>query len=135
MKRTLIRMTARLGATLFVLCACALAQGFTQTPKSPTPDTLPGKQLIVWTETQKPHPLPASSPEMYQASSQTQTLTGTIVAQGSDLFFAGADRTYRIDNDSGDTEQLRAFIGKNVQISGSVDQGAGSVHVVRIEGR
>lgn len=123
-----------LSATLITLSACAFAQDFTQKPKPPSPDEVPGQQLIVWTETQKPHPLPAASPDMYQASSQTQILTGTVLAHGSDLLFATTDGThYRINNDN--QEELRAFTGKQVQISGALDQAARSVHVVSIEQR
>jgi hypothetical protein len=125
-------MTAWLSATLIALSACAFAQDFTQKPKSPSPDELPGQQLIVWTETQKPHPLPAASPEMYQASSQAQILTGTILAQGSDLLFATTEgANYRINNDN--QQDLRAFAGKNIQIRGTLNQSARSVHVVSIE--
>lgn len=134
MKRASFRMTAWLGATLVVLSTCAFAQDFTQKPKSPSPDRLPGQQLIVWTETQKPHPLPAASPEMYQASSQAQILTGTILAQGPDLLLDTTDRAnYRINNDN--QQELRAFTGKQVQISGTLDQATRSVHVVSIEPR
>lgn len=132
MGRTWTRMTLSLGAALSVLAIGAFAQDFTQKPKAPSPDGLPGQQLIVWTETQKPHPLPASSPEMYQASSQTQMLTGTILAQGPDLLFATADHaSYRINNDN--PEQLKAFAGRQVQVSGNVDQATQSVYLLSIE--
>jgi hypothetical protein len=134
MRRTSLRMTAWLAATLIVLAACAFAQDFTQKPKSPAPDGLRGKQLIVWTETQKPHPLPVTSPEMYRTSSQTQILTGTILAQGPDLLFAATDRAnYRLDKDNDNQEQLRAFAGQKVRISGNVDQATRLVHVLSIE--
>jgi hypothetical protein len=119
---------------LAVFSACACAQDFNPKPKSPSPDELPGKQLIVWTETQKPQPLPVTSPEMYASSSHIQILTGTILAQGSDLLFASSEHVnYRIANDS--QEQLRAVAGKNVRISGNVDQAARSVHLVSIAPR
>jgi hypothetical protein len=131
MRRTNIRMTAWLGATLVALSACAFAQDFTQKPKSPKPDELPGKQLIVWTETQKPHPLPATSPEMYQSTSQTQILTGTILARGSKLFLAGGGADYRLGNE----QAARAFMGKPVRITGKKDQCAGVLYVLEIEQR
>lgn len=122
-------MTAWTGAIL-ILSACAVAQDFTQKPKSPSPNELPGKQLIVWTATQKPKPLPVTSPQTNQASSQTQTLTGTILAYGPDLLFAGADRAnYRIENQ----EELRAFAGQKVRITGNMDQATRSLYVVNIE--
>jgi uncharacterized protein YdeI (BOF family) len=143
MKRTSIRLTTWLSAILAILSACAFAQDFTQNPKSPSPDELPGQQLIVWTATQKPQPIPVTSPETDQASteqastnqgsSQTQVLTGTILAQGSDLLFAASGADYQIDNKN--QEGLRAFNGKQIQISGSVDPYVRSVHVVSIESR
>ncbi len=140
MRRISIRVTLWLGAAVVALSACAFAQDFTQNPKSPAPDELPGQQLIVWTETQKPHPLPVTSPETYQSSSQTQILTGTIVAQGADLLFASANRSsYRIendnDNDNDSQDELRAFTGQKVRISGNVDQASQLVHVLRVEAR
>jgi hypothetical protein len=128
MGRTGIRMT--LGAAVVALSACALAQDFSQKPKSPSSDELPGKQLIVWTETQKPHPIPVTSPERYQASSHPQILTGTILSQGQNLLFATANRAnYRIENQG----RIRAFTGHEVRISGNVDPSTRSVHVVSIE--
>lgn len=136
MRRISIRVTLWLGAAVVALSACAFAQDFTQNPKSPAPDELPGQQLIVWTETQKPHPLPVTSPEMYQTSSQTQVLTGTIVAQGADLLFASANRgSYRIENDNDNQGDLRVFTGQKVRISGNVDQASQLVHVLRVEAR
>jgi hypothetical protein len=138
MKRASFRMTAWLSATLAILSAGAFAQDFTQKPKSPSPDELPGQQLIVWTATQKPQPLPVTSPETdqastAQASSQTQILTGRVLAQGPDLLLASADGSnYRIDNSQ---EELRAFTGRKVQMSGTVNPSARSVHVVAIEPR
>jgi hypothetical protein len=139
MRRTTIRMT--LAAAVVALSACAFAQNFSGTPKSPAPNELPGKQLIVWTETQKPHPLPVISPTMYEASSyqapaHTQILTGTILAQGPDLLLASSNRAnYRINNDNDNQEQLRAFTGKKVRVSGNVDASARSIQVVSIEQR
>jgi hypothetical protein len=142
MRGTEIRTILSLGAAAIALSVCAFAQDFSPKPKSPAPDELPGKQLIVWTATQKPHPIPVTSPEMNQASAhaqthaqtQAETMTGTILAQGPDLLFATANRaTYRIDINNDNQEELRAFTGHKVRISGNVDQAARSVHVLRIE--
>jgi hypothetical protein len=124
-------MAAWMGVTVVAISACAFAQDFTQKPKSPSPDSLPGKQLIVWTETQKPHPLPVSSPEMYRATSPTQILTGTILARGSNLFLARAGADYCVENQ----ETARAFTGKPVRIRGKLDQSSGVVYVLTIEQR
>jgi uncharacterized protein YdeI (BOF family) len=140
MRGTEIRTILSLGAAAFALSVCAFAQDFNPKPKSPASDELPGKQLIVWTATQKPHAIPVTSPEMYQASAHdqthAQTMTGTILSQGPDLLFATANQaSYRIDINHDNQEELRAFTGQKVRISGNVDQAARSVHVLKIEQR
>jgi len=113
------------------------AQDFTQNPKSPAPSELPGKQLIVWSETQKPTPVPATSPapnaarqECSQTARRPQNLSGIILARGSDLFFTAADRpAFLIDNKEGVSE----FAGKRVRVRGSIDAQASVVHVLSIE--
>lgn len=116
-----------------LLATCPLTatgQNFTHKPKSPTPDDLPGKQLIVWSETQKPQPLPASSPERYTVPTQTQVLSGIIVARNSELFLAGADRiAFRITNQ----EQVSEFTGKKVRVTGKLDAHAQILRVLNIE--
>ncbi len=119
-----------LGTALLAPCPLALAQDSTQPPKSSTPDKLPGKQLIVWSETQKPRPMPQSSDEMYPASAKQILVSGMILTQGSDFFLAAANQpAYRIDN----KEQVSVFAGKKVLVSGNVDAGASIVHVLNIQ--
>lgn len=130
MRRTSIRLIGFLAAGLMVASSAAFGQDYNQKPKSPKPDTLPGQQLIVWTETQKPHPVPASSDEMYPAAQQAQVLNGMILAQGSDLFFAVENGpAYRIDN----KDQLGAFAGRKVRIAGNINATANAVRVLAIQ--
>jgi hypothetical protein len=130
MRRTSIRLIGFLATGLVTASPTIFAQDYGQKPKSPTPDALPGQQLIVWTETQKPHPVPGSSDEMYPAAEQAQVLDGTILARGSDLFFAGqSGPAYRIDN----KDQLRAFAGRKVRIVGNINAEANSISVLRIK--
>lgn len=132
MRRRSIRILAYLGSALLAASPFALAQNFSRNPKSPTPDELPGRQLIVWSETQNPRPVPASSEGMYP-SAQIQVLSGVVLTRGSDLFLGVAGGlAYRIDN-SDRKEQVGAFAGRKVRISGNIDAHAIVIHLLTIE--
>jgi hypothetical protein len=129
-RRTGIRIAELLGVTLLVLSSLALAQDLGEPPKAPTPDEMPGTQLIVWTETQKPHPVPETSTEMYAAASQAQLMSGMILAEGSDLFLTRADHpALRIENNEA---TIGALAGEQVRIYGNVDPAAKVVYVLNI---
>jgi hypothetical protein len=133
MRRRGIRILGYLGSALLALSPFAFAQAFNQKPKSPTPDQLPGTQLIVWSEMQRPQPVPATSEEMYPATSQIQVLSGMVLTRGSDLFLGVAGGPiYRIAN-SDRKELLRAFAGKRVRISGNIEARTSVLHVLTIE--
>jgi hypothetical protein len=128
MRRTGIRIADLLGMGLLTISSLTLAQDVSQRPQVPAPDGMPGARLIVWTETQRPHPIPETSAEMYAASGQAQALSGTILCRGSDLLFAVADHPdFRIENNK---EQIRALAGKQVRIYGKVDSDANVVYVM-----
>lgn len=130
MRRMGIRLADLLGMTLLSVSSLALAQDVSQRPKVPTPGQMPASRLIVWTETQRPHPIPETSTEMYAASDQAHVLSGVILTRGSDLFFAVANHAaFRVENDK---EQIRALAGKRVRIYGKVDSGADAVYVLSI---
>lgn len=135
MGRTTIRMIGLLGSILLAASQFAFSQDYSQNPKSPKPDALPGQQLIVWSETQKPEPVPASSDEMYQVAGQIQLMSGVILTRGADLFFAAENGgVYRIDNnDNTNKDQLKAFAQKKVRIRGKIDASSSVVHLVAIE--
>jgi len=134
MRRASFRICALVGLGILASAPFSSGQDFTQNPKSPAPSELPGKQLIVWSETQKPTPVPATSPAPNAARQETarrpQNLSGIILARGSDLFLAGADRpAFLIENKEGVSE----FAGKRVRVRGSIDAQASVVHVLSIE--
>lgn len=137
MRRTSFRICALLGLGLLAATPLSSAQDFTQNPKSPAPGDLPGKQLIVWSETQKPTPVPATSPapdavrqEPSQTARRPQNLSGIILARGSDVFLASADHpAFLIDN----KERVSEFAGKQVRVRGSIDGQTSIVHVLSIE--
>jgi CHASE1-domain containing sensor protein len=130
-RRTGIRFADLLGVALLAVISVARAQDTSQQPKVPTAEQVPGSQLIVWTETQRPHPIPETSTEMYAAASdQAHVLNGMILARGSDLFLAVAHHAaFRIENNK---EQIRVLAGKHVRIYGKVESGAGLVYVLSI---
>jgi hypothetical protein len=130
-RRTGIGIADLLGMTLLAVSSMAGAQDMSQRPQVPTPEPMPGTRLIVWTETQRPHPIPETSTEMYAASDQAHALSGTIFCRGSDLFLAVANHpVLRIGNNN--KEQIRVLAGKQVRIYGKVDSDANVVYVVRI---
>jgi hypothetical protein len=130
-RRTGIRLADMLGMTLLAVSSLALAQDTSQQPKVPRAEQMPGSQLIVWTETQRPHPIPETSTEMNAAASdQAHVLSGTILTRGSDLFLAVAHHpVFRIENNK---EQIRALAGRHVRIYGKVDSGSDLVYVLSI---
>jgi hypothetical protein len=129
-RRTGIPIANVFGMSLLVVSSLAVAQNLSQQPKAPTPDQMPGTRLIVWTETQRPHPVPDTSTEMHAASNEAQVLNGTIQIRGSALFFAGANHpAYRIENNR---EQIRTLAGKQVRIYGKVASGANVLYVLSI---
>jgi len=133
MRRTGVRIANLLGISTLAICPLALAQDFSQPPNSPTPDEMPGTRLIVWTEMQKPHPLPETSTKMYAASEQAQLLSGTILAHGPDLFFVGANHpAYRIENEN-NNEEIRGLDEREVRIYGNVDSRKSVIYVLSIE--
>jgi hypothetical protein len=130
MRRTGFPLSGLLAVALLAACPLTSAQDFSYRPKSPTPDELPGKQLIVWSQTQKPHPLPASSTETYSVAASTQVLSGTIVARNSGLFFTEADCVfYGIANQN----QISAFAGKKVRVTASLNTNTQMLRVLKIE--
>lgn len=112
-------------ALLATCCPLISAQDFAGRPKSPAPAELPGNQLIVWSETQKPRPVPASPPEM-----RAQILSGTILARNSELFFVAANQLVFGISDQG---RFRAFAGKKVRVTGKLDASAQTLRVWSIQ--
>ena len=120
-----------LALALFATC-CPLisAQDFARRPNSPAPAELPGNQLIVWSETQKPRPVPTSPPEIYAPAAPAQILSGTILARNSELFFVAANQLVFGISDQG---RFLAFAGKKVRVTGKLDASAQTLRVWSIQ--
>ena len=114
------------------------------------PADILGPQLIVWSQGQKPQPVPqplpppdrpaqSSNPQRGQQSvpqadqkSQepaAQSFTGTIVKDGSKYVLRASGTTYDLD----DQDQAKQFEGKQVKVAGSLDASGHTLHITKIE--
>jgi hypothetical protein len=143
MKRTIIWGAALLTASPFLS-----AQQAGQKPNSPLSVDIPGPQLIAWSELQKPRPVPQPLPPPTpdppaQQQPQPQQPSGPQTQQPSAQIFVGAiikdagkyvlkvsdTLTYQID----DQEKAKPYEGKQVKITGSLDERGNSLHITSIE--
>ena len=107
----------------------------------------PGSELIAWTQTLQTSPAPLPQPlqqvehrdapglDQQPASVQqddtqqqhaTQTFAGTIMKSGCQYVLRTPDNvTYMLD----DQERAKKYEGKQVQISGSLDESGGTIHL------
>ncbi len=147
------RVTRVFAALLFVLATIPLmfSQGHNQ-PNPAMPSGILGPQLIAWSQVQKPQPvsqpLPVSdrsveqlTQDRGQATSATsqepprqpptaQTLTGTIVKDGSlYLLNVSGSKPYELD----DQDRAKQYEGKRVKVAGTLDAKSNSFHVISIE--
>jgi lipoprotein-anchoring transpeptidase ErfK/SrfK len=145
------RETRLLSALAFLLVTVPAM--FTQDPRSQPSPVLPanilGTQLIVWSEAQKPQPVPQPLPAAErpgpdqqpeqpnpahnppaQPQPTAQKFTGIIV-QNSGVFLlkVSSNNAYQLD----DQEKARQYEGKQVIIGGILDANLTSLHVIDLE--
>ena len=134
-----------------LMCSPLFAQESVLQP-APVPANILGPQLIVWTEAQKPRPVPQplpppqpdppaqTQPQQQQQPVSTatptqeapaaQTFTGTIVKDGGKYVLKVSDSTsYQID----DQDKAKEYEGKQVKVSGSLDGKTNLLHITNIE--
>jgi hypothetical protein len=132
-------------AVVMFLSPALFAQGMNRGPLDPAPATsVIGPQLVAWSQMQTPHavpqPLPQekpdpqksvpANPQVEQPQPASQSFTGTIVKDGGKYVLKSSDNTvYQID----DQEKAKAFEGKRVKISGSVDAKTNLLHISSID--
>jgi hypothetical protein len=131
-------------AVPFIFCGFICAQNSALQSSQALPAEILGPPLIVWSPSQKPRPVPQPLPpsDPYdQGQQQTQNpdsqtrraapvFTGAIVKDTNMYALKGADgATYVID----DQERAKAYEGRQVRISGSVDSKTNMLHVTHIE--
>ena len=90
----------------------------------PAPSDVLGSDLIVWSEQQRPEPVPPAFPldpggQASSAPRSQRTFTGMIVrdSQNDFVLLAAIDRAYRLD----DQRRAQQYEGKNVSITGTLD--------------
>ncbi len=136
-------------AAVFVLAFAPLMPGqdLSIQPSPLLPSEILGPQLIAWSQVQKPLPvaealLSSRSAEQEQGQSTappakeqtqspaTQTLTGTIVKDGSIYVLKDSSGTaYQLD----DQDRAMKYEGKQVKIAGVLDAKGNSFHIISIE--
>jgi hypothetical protein len=146
------RETSLLSALAFLLVTVPLM--FTQDPRNQPSLALPpdilGPQLIAWSQTQKPQPVPqplpateravpeqqpeqpnpVDNPPVQQQQPTAQKFTGTIVKNsGVYLLKVSSNNAYQLD----DQEKAKQYEGKQVIIGGTLDANGRSLHVINIE--
>ena len=142
MKRTTLKL-AVLGLSLSPLLVSA--QDSQQAQHN---DGRLGTELIAWTQMQKPEPVPSPHPvplpdqpqqppdaqkpasgsqqDDMQKQNAAQSFMGTIVKAGDKYVLKTADSaTYQLD----DQDRAKAYEGKQVQVTGTLDTKSGTIHV------
>jgi hypothetical protein len=146
------REISLLSALAFLLVTVPLM--FTQDPRNqPSPalsaDIL-GPQLVVWSEAQKPqpvpqplpaadrpvpeqqpeHPTPVDNAPAQQQQPTAQKVKGAIVKTGGVYVLkVSSNSEYQLD----DSEKAKQFEGQQVTIGGTLDASGSSLHVINIE--
>jgi hypothetical protein len=138
-------------SVLLVLAGSVFAQEPQIQPSPALPANVLGPQLIVWSELQKPRPVPQplpppdrpeqvpdqpqaqpAQPANAQAQQQpaAQTFTGTIVKDGAKYILKeSSGTTYQLD----DQDNAKQYEGKQVKILGNLDANTHTLHVVSIQ--
>ena len=128
-----------------------LSQVLQSKPSPAPPSEILGPQLIAWSQMQKPQPVPEPLPPpdrpVQQSEPQTgrsaetaqdppqqqpaaQTLSGTIVKDGSRYVLkVSSSSTYELD----DQDRAKRYEGKQVKVSGTLDASGSSFHIISIE--
>ncbi len=142
------RETSSLATVVFLLVSLPLmlAQDPQTQPSPALPSSIPGPQLIAWSQLQKPQPVPQPlpppdrpipqpgqqqpNPPAQQQPPAALTLMGTIVKDGTRYVLkVSSNSAYQLD----DQEKVKAYEGKQVRISGSLDAEGKVLHVTSIE--
>lgn len=91
-----------------------------------------GKSLVAWTQDQKAQPMPETqmpntpAQDDVQKAPAAQAFTGMIVKSGESYVLQTVDNvTYQLD----DQEKAKAYEGKQVQVTGSLDKSANMIKV------
>jgi len=141
----LLRREASLVASLLVGLTPFLAGQEPHIETIPSAGVPASRQLIAWSQMQKPQPVPqplpppdahpdpqpAQPPNPHtRQQTPTQTFTGKIVRDGGKYVLrVSGNMTYQLD-EQGNAEEYQ---NKDVKILGTLDPGGSIIHVARIE--
>lgn len=117
------------------------AQDFAHAPKAPGQNELPGKQLIVWSETQKPQPLPQTTLAIREAQQPTgqlgaadqrspEAFRARVVRNGGGYALTlSSGRQYQVEN----WEKVETFRDRIVEVVGTLDARLNTARVISIQ--
>jgi hypothetical protein len=117
------------------------AQDFTHAPKVSGQNELPGKPLIVWSETQKPNPLPQTTLALHEALEPTGQLEAAdrrspeaframVARNGAGYALTlSSGRQYQVEN----WEKVETFRGRTVEVVGTLDPRLNTTRVISIQ--
>lgn len=123
-----MRRNICLAALIICLAPIALAQNSSQEHAK----SRAGKHLIAWTQDQKAVPLQGTTAQQDETQKQpaAQAFTGMIVkSEGVYVLQTAENVTYQLD----DQERAKAYEGKQVQVTGSLDKSANMIKVSDIK--
>jgi hypothetical protein len=114
--------TSGILAVFFLLTSA----GFSQEPQQGTPQSeFPGRQLIAWSELQKPQPAPAPQIQLQPVT----VFTGMIKNEGGYVLETANGKRYALDAQ----KRAESYLGKRVRVAAAPGStGSGSLHVVNI---
>ena len=118
-----------LAAIVILLAPLALAQNSSQEHGK---SQQARNHLVVWTQDQKATPVQGTTAQQDQTQKQpaTQAFTGMIVkSEGTYVLQTAENVTYQLD----DQERAKAYEGKQVQVTGSLDKSANMIKVSDIK--
>jgi len=143
------RMTITVAGLLFSLTAIAFGQQQQASPETPE-DAFSTRQLIAWSQLQKPQPAPQPLPprdtpipqpdqppdEQGKAPANPQTerepaqlFTGKIVREGDKYVLKAENTVYQLEGQGG----FQKYENQTVKIQGTLDTTTNTITVVKIE--
>jgi hypothetical protein len=141
------RTTRLLAGVLFLIVPEAFAQQ--STPETPE-DAYTSRELIAWSQLQKPQPAPQPLPprdtpvpqpeqprdqqsrapaDPQNQQEPAQSFTGRLEKDGDRYILTSASSSYHLDAEG----DLQKYENQNVKILGTLATGTNTIHVVRVE--
>lgn len=121
---------------LLALSGSIFAQGVQAEPSPALPSGVLGSDLIAWSQVQTPRPVPLPLPLGQRPVAQqlsAETFVGTIIKTDSSysLRVAGG-KTYQLDDQDSDRNNVRQYQGKQVAVLGNLVGNCSGLRIVAI---